>query len=110
MNHSQVHTGLDDLTFQAEMAGAALGCHFSSSAEYEAALIAERRKAGAYRVPLWQRPAAWTLALAVMFLLATLCRSLPGWPPYSRDRNLGSRWLRSASPAQCHGHDKPRCR
>lgn len=72
MNHAQVHAGLDDLTFQAEMAGAALGCHFSSSAEYEAALIAERRKAGAFRVPLWQRPVSWTLALVAMFLLATL--------------------------------------
>jgi hypothetical protein len=30
-------------------AGLALGCSYSSSAEYEAALIAERRAAGAYR-------------------------------------------------------------
>jgi hypothetical protein len=72
MSHAQVHSGLDDLTFRAEMAGAALGCHFSSSAEYEAALIAERRKAGAYRVPLWQRPISWMLAFLVLFLLAVL--------------------------------------
>ena len=54
------------------MAGAALGCYFSSSAEYEAALIADRRKAGAYRVSLWQRPVLWTLAVVVMLLLAVL--------------------------------------
>jgi hypothetical protein len=30
-------------------AGLALGCTYSGSAEYEAALIAERRAAGAYR-------------------------------------------------------------
>lgn len=45
------------------MAGAALGCHFSSSTEYEAALIAERRKAGAYRAPLWQQMAPWMVVL-----------------------------------------------
>jgi hypothetical protein len=92
MNYAQVHTGLDDLTFQAEMAGAALGCHFSSSAEYEAALIAERRKAGAYRVPLWQRPASWTLALAVMFLLAAPWYKFTGsgWHGYGRTTFRGN--------------------
>lgn len=32
----------------AEQAGAALGCAYSSSAEFDAALIAERRAAGVY--------------------------------------------------------------
>jgi hypothetical protein len=47
---------LEDLSRQASMlennalkAGCALACSYSSSQEYEAALIAERRAAGAYR-------------------------------------------------------------
>jgi hypothetical protein len=36
------------LEFVAERAGAALACSYSSSAEYDAALIAERRAAGVY--------------------------------------------------------------
>lgn len=53
------------------MAGTALGCHFSSSAEYEAALIAERRKAGAYQRHVWQRlmPLMLMLASALIVML-----------------------------------------
>jgi hypothetical protein len=36
------------LELYAERAGAALACAYSSSAEYDAALIAERRAAGVY--------------------------------------------------------------
>lgn len=36
------------LELQAQGAGAALACAYSSSAEYDAALIAERRAAGVY--------------------------------------------------------------
>ena len=36
------------LALDAEQAGAAMACRYSSSDEYEAALIAERRAAGAY--------------------------------------------------------------
>ena len=36
------------LALVAERAGAALACAYSSSAEYDAALIAERRAAGVY--------------------------------------------------------------
>lgn len=36
------------LELYAESAGAALACAYSSSAEYDAALIAERRAAGVY--------------------------------------------------------------
>jgi hypothetical protein len=70
MSHAQVRTGLDDLSLQAEMAGAALGCHFSSSAEYEAALIAERRKAGAYRIPVWRRAELWVMVAVAIVSLA----------------------------------------
>lgn len=70
MVHAQAHSGLDNLTLQAEMAGAALGCHFSSSAEYEAALVAERRKAGAYRLPLQRRRTTWVLATLAVFSFA----------------------------------------
>ena len=36
------------LTLEAHAAGAALACAYSSSAEFDAALIAERRAAGVY--------------------------------------------------------------
>jgi len=36
------------LEFTAQQAGSALACDFTSSAEYEAALIQERRDAGRY--------------------------------------------------------------
>jgi hypothetical protein len=39
----------------AERAGAALACAYSSSAEYDAALIAERRAAGVYRPKRYRR-------------------------------------------------------
>lgn len=40
--------GADALEAYAERAGLALACAFSSSAEFDAALIAERRAAGVY--------------------------------------------------------------
>ena len=50
-------------------AGAALGCSYSSSAEYEAELIAERRAAGSYGRPC----RAWLLrACAVAAGLAAV--------------------------------------
>ena len=45
----------------AERAGAALACAYSSSAEFDAALIAERRAAGVYRA---QAPTQAILATA----------------------------------------------
>jgi hypothetical protein len=42
------HSGIHALENYAASAGAAMGCVFSSSAEYDAALIAERRAAGVY--------------------------------------------------------------
>jgi hypothetical protein len=40
-------TTLQGLALDVELAGAAMACRYSSSDEYEAALIAERRRAGA---------------------------------------------------------------
>jgi hypothetical protein len=51
-----------------ERARLALGCAFSSSDEFEADLIAERRAAGAYGPTPHQRRAAWA-GLAAAFLL-----------------------------------------
>jgi len=70
MMHAQALSGPDHLTLQAEMAGLALGCHFSSSDEYEAALIAERRKAGVYRQRVWKRPVSWMLAAVAITAFA----------------------------------------
>ena len=42
------HADLDALEAYAARAGAALACAYSSSAEFDAALIAERRAAGIY--------------------------------------------------------------
>jgi len=41
-------SGIAVLTLEAHAAGAALACAYSSSAEFDAALIAERRAAGIY--------------------------------------------------------------
>ena len=45
---SPARTGADTLEAYAERAGAALACAYSNSAEFDAALIAERRAAGVY--------------------------------------------------------------
>jgi len=50
---------------RAELAGTAMGCHYLSSAEYDAALIAERRLAGAYGPPLWRRARPWIACVLV---------------------------------------------
>ena len=54
----------------AERAGAAMACTFSSSDEYESALIAERRAAGIYGPRRYRR--AWTSAAAVAAAVAIL--------------------------------------
>lgn len=61
----------------AARAGAALGCSYSSSAEYEAELIAVRRAAGAYgphRKPWKMRLAAIALGLAVVVAAIVFAR------------------------------------
>ena len=55
----------------AECAGAALACAYSSSAEYDAALIAERRAAGVYG-PKRYRKQRLVTALGVAAGLAVL--------------------------------------
>jgi hypothetical protein len=45
---SLARAGADTLEADAERAGAALACAYSNSAEFDAALIAERRAAGIY--------------------------------------------------------------
>jgi hypothetical protein len=52
------------LEAHAERAGAALACAYSSSAEFDAALIAARRAAGAYGPRRHRRPMLVTAAIA----------------------------------------------
>ncbi|HEY0301908.1 MAG TPA: hypothetical protein VGC36_11265 [Rhizomicrobium sp.] len=52
----------DDLALCAESAGAAWACSYSTSAEYDAALIAERRAAGVYGPRRQRRQMLLTLA------------------------------------------------
>ena len=64
----------DMLTLEASAAGAALACAYSSSDEYDAALIAERRAAGVYgpkrrRKQLLVTVAGIAAGLAVIALL-----------------------------------------
>jgi hypothetical protein len=46
--HNQFQPQTEAGVLAADAAGLALGCTYSSSDEYEAAIIAERRAAGAY--------------------------------------------------------------
>jgi hypothetical protein len=62
----------EHLARDAERAGAALACPYSSSAEMEAAIIRERRAAGAYAVPLHRRPLSWAVGLAFLLGLILL--------------------------------------
>lgn len=54
----------DMLQMHAEQAGLAWACPFSSSAEFEAAVIRARRRAGAYRSIRLRRYAIYTAVLA----------------------------------------------
>jgi hypothetical protein len=64
---------LDFLVLQAnaEQAGRALACSYSSSDEFEAALIAERRAAGNYGWPRWYRQLLAGTVLSAALVLAT---------------------------------------
>lgn len=61
----------DVLTLQmdAERAGLAWACPFSSSDEFEAAVISSRRRAGAYRPLRVRRYAVYTAVLAAAAVL-----------------------------------------
>lgn len=65
--------GADALEAYAERAGLALACAFSSSAEFDAALIAERRAAGVYGPRRHRKQMLATLAgLAAGFVTLVL--------------------------------------
>ena len=71
---SRAEADLSALRASAERAGAALGCLFASSDEYEAEVIRERRASGAFRSrKSWRqrlRLVGLACALALAFLLA----------------------------------------
>ncbi len=66
---AQVEADLMALRAAAERAGTALACLFSSSDEFEAAVIRVRRAQGAY-VPAPRHRRAWLRAFAATALLA----------------------------------------
>jgi len=78
---SHPSTGADFLALEAvvERAGCALACPFSSSDEYEAALIAERRAAGVYGPRRQRRQLMVTLAgvAAAVLTIVALVASIP---------------------------------
>jgi len=53
----------------AERAGTALACLFSSSDEFEAAVVRLRREQGAYRAPARMRRPFTTVLMALVFVL-----------------------------------------
>jgi hypothetical protein len=59
------------LQANAEQAGRALACSYSSSDEFEAALIAERREAGLYG-PLWHGKQMLATVTAIAAALAVV--------------------------------------
>ena len=68
----QVEADLHALRAAAERAGTALACVFSSSDEFEAAVIKARREAGLFAPRRKRRPARFvllTLILAAAFLM-----------------------------------------
>ena len=68
MVHASSDSALQSLSLDADLAGAAMGCRYASSDEYEAALIAERRAAGAYGSPRRHGFAIWGAMLAAALL------------------------------------------
>ncbi len=64
MANASSSLALQRLTRDAERAGAAMGCYFGGSDEFEAALIAERRRAGAYRRPRGMQAGVWVLSVS----------------------------------------------
>jgi hypothetical protein len=62
----------DLLMRDAQRAGSALACAFSSSDEFEAAVIRARRAEGAYGPSERQRRAYWGCAVGVVIVLAAV--------------------------------------
>lgn len=71
MAATRLDGALQELIADAEFAGAAMACRYSSSAEFEAALIDERRRTGVYDLPRRHHPLLWS-ALAVAAVMAVL--------------------------------------
>jgi hypothetical protein len=69
----QVEADLVALRASAERAGTALACLFSSSDEFEAAVIRARREAGAFRPRRKRHPVRW---IVLTLLLAAACLML----------------------------------
>jgi len=63
---------LVSLEADAEQAGRALACAYSSADEFEAALIAERREAGIYGAPPWRLPLVIGTMLSAAVIAAVL--------------------------------------
>jgi hypothetical protein len=59
----------DLLALDAERAGAALACAFSSSDEFDAAIIKARREAGAYGPSAGRKRIYWGCAAGVLVVL-----------------------------------------
>lgn len=79
MSFSSAHSDLRSLETAVASAGRGFACMFSSSDEYENALIAERRAEGRYGVPTPRR--RWRIALfvsACLLVVATVVRELIG--------------------------------
>jgi hypothetical protein len=67
----QINPDFLALEANAEQAGRALACSYSSSDEFEAALIAERREAGNYGRPRWQRQLLAGVVLSAALVAVT---------------------------------------
>lgn len=73
---SETAPKVDALVREAERAGYALACPFSSSAEFDAAIIRARRAAGAYGPKRHRRGALLVIAFAVAVAALTLAIAL----------------------------------
>lgn len=71
LSHATANEAALSLEAHARHAGSAWGCQYSSSAEYDAALIAERRAAGLYG-PKRQRRQMLTAAAGIAAGLAVI--------------------------------------
>ncbi len=71
--YSEIVPSLDFLAAQAERAGSALACPFSSSDEFDAAIIRARRAAGVYgpRRHRWTALAAGVALIAIAVAIVT---------------------------------------
>lgn len=75
LSHRSAYAATHSLEAYAEQAGLALGCAYSSSAEFDAALIAERRAAGVYG-PKRQRRQMLIAGAGVMAGVAVIVAAL----------------------------------